>query len=77
MAGLAAMGAVMGYGLNSLGKSHYGHRGHSSPLGGREKGLNSSAVMVKGHFHSQALKGPGLPAFSVLVCGLTTSLFQN
>lgn len=67
----------MGYGLNSLGKSHYGHRGHSSPLGGREKGFNSSAVMVKGQLHSRALKGPGLPAFSLLVCGLTTSLFQN
>lgn len=70
MAGLAAAGAAMGYGLNSLSKSQ---RGRSSSLAGREKGLSSSAVVAKGH--SQALKRPGLLAFSLLLCGFVTSLF--
>nr|XP_028597055.1 keratin, type I cytoskeletal 9-like [Podarcis muralis] len=86
VAGAAAVGAAVGYGLSSLGRSRFSRGGQGSSSAGKHmlqpgfQNPNWSDPMMEGELYSQAAKDPRagtLLTFSPVVWGVTCLLLQG
>uniref|UniRef100_A0ACB8F000 Uncharacterized protein n=1 Tax=Sphaerodactylus townsendi TaxID=933632 RepID=A0ACB8F000_9SAUR len=83
LAGMAAAGAAVGYGLSSLGRSHFSRGGQGSS-GGKQmaqpgfQNPNWSDPMAEGELYSKAPKEASVAILliSSVVCGVTYIVFQ-